>query len=425
MTTTLFRYGIACALLLLAGGAARAQSDDIFGESATDSVAVSVADTLTVDTAGMAVEPAWPMNIGARIDRLLSHPMFETSQVGLMVYDLTADSCIYRHNERQMMRPASTMKVITAIAAIDRLGGSHLFKTSLHYTGKIENGTLTGDVYCVGGMDPRFNSDDMTAFVESLHQMGVDTIRGRIVADRNMKEPELLGEGWCWDDDNPVLSPLLVSRKDVFVDRFIEELRDVGIVVDAYCSEGMLPAGAYHVCSRTHTIDQVLMKMMKDSDNLYAESMFYQLAAASGHRPARARHARALVRQLIDKAGVRAASYKIADGSGLSLYNYVSAEIEALLLRYAYINSNIYLHLYPSLPIAGQDGTLKRRMTGSFTAGNVHAKTGTLTGVYSLAGYCTASNGHRLCFAILNQGVMHGANARAFHDRVCEALCRP
>lgn len=425
MTTTLFRYGIACALLVLAGGAVRAQSDDVFGESATDTMAVSVADTLTADTVGMAEEPAWPMNIEARIDRLLQHPMFETSQVGLMVYDLTADSCIFRYNERQMMRPASTMKVVTAIAAIDKLGGSHLFKTSLHYTGKIENGTLTGDVYCVGGMDPRFNNDDMRAFVESLHQMGVDTIRGKIVADRNLKEPELLGEGWCWDDKNPVLSPLLVSRKDVFVERFIEDLRDAGVVVEAYNSEGMLPDNAYHVCSRTHTIDQVLMKMMKDSDNLYAESLFYQIAAASGERPARARHARAIERRLIDKIGLRGAAYKIADGSGLSLYNYVSAELETILLRYAYTNSNIYLHLYPSLPVAGQDGTLKSRMTGSFTAGNVRAKTGTLTGVYSLAGYCTASNGHRLCFAILNQGVMHSANARAFQDRVCEALCRP
>lgn len=425
MRVAFLRYGIVCALLLLAGGKARAQHDDLLIEPATDSMAVSVTDTLMADTAGMAAEPAWPINIKERIDKLLLHPMFETSQVGLMVYDLTADSCIYKHNERQMMRPASTMKVVTAIAAIDRLGGSHLFKTSLHYTGKIENGTLTGDVYCVGGMDPRFNSDDMTAFVESLHQMGVDTIRGRIVADRNMKEPELLGEGWCWDDDNPVLSPLLVSRKDVFVERFIEELRDVGIVVEAYSSEGMLPADAYHVCSRTHTMDQVLMKMMKDSDNLYAEAMFYQLGAATGNRPARAAHARSVVQRLIDKTGLRGASYKIADGSGLSLYNYVSAELETMLLRYAYINSNIYLHLYPSLPIAGQDGTLKRRMTGSFTEGNVYAKTGTLTGVYSLAGYCTASNGHRLCFAILNQGVMHGSNARAFHDRVCTALCRP
>lgn len=97
---------------------------------------------------------------------------------------------------------------------------------------------------------------------------------------------------------------------------------------------------------------------------------------------------------------------KIADGSGLSLYNYVSADLEVKLLRYAYQNNNVYLHLYPSLPVAGQDGTLKNRMRGTFTAGNVRAKTGTLTGISSLAGYCTAANGHQICFSIINQGLV-------------------
>ena len=55
--------------------------------------------------------------------------MFNTSQVGIMVYDLDADSTIYAHGERQLLRPASTMKVITAITAIDKLGGSYRFKT--------------------------------------------------------------------------------------------------------------------------------------------------------------------------------------------------------------------------------------------------------------------------------------------------------
>ena len=124
--------------------------------------------------------------LSRRIDRLLEHPMFETSQVGLMIYDLTADSTLYTRGHRQLLRPASTMKLITAIATIDRLGGSYQFRTSLYYTGKIDSGTLAGDVYCVGGFDPRFNADDMKAFVDGIKSMGVDTIRGRILADRTM-----------------------------------------------------------------------------------------------------------------------------------------------------------------------------------------------------------------------------------------------
>ena len=96
-----------------------------------------------------------------------------------------------------------------------------------------------------------------------------------------------------------------------------------------------------------------------------------------------------------------------------------------MLLRYAYQNTNIYMHLLPSLPVAGEDGTLRRRMRGTFTSGNVKAKTGSVTAISSLAGYCTAANGHVLCFAIINQGIRRGSEGRAFQDRVCEAHCRP
>ena len=80
-------------------------------------------------------------------------------------------------------------------------------------------------------MDPRFNNDDMRAFVESVQKMGIDTICGRLIADTSMKDDTRLGEGWCWDDDNPSLTPLLIGKKDLFMERFRQELRDGGITV--------------------------------------------------------------------------------------------------------------------------------------------------------------------------------------------------
>ena len=380
-------------------------------------------DTCSVDTVEV-VQP-WPQNVQYRLDSLMQSSLLETSMVGIIVYDLTADSILYKVNERQAMRPASTMKLVTAITALDRLGGSYQFRTQLYYTGTIENHTLNGDLYCVGGFDPAFNNDDMRAFVESIQRMGVDTIRGRIVADKSMKDADLLGEGWCWDDDNPKLSPLSYGRDIEFLERFVHELIDCDVVLDVRMTESRLPDDAFPICTRFHTMDQILQRMMKKSDNFYAEAMFYQLGAATGHRPSTAKHSAQVVKQLIQKVGNGKNPYRVADGSGLSLYNYVTPELVMRLLRYAYRNSNIYQHLLPSLPIAGVDGTLNTRMKGTFAEENVKAKTGTVTGISALAGYCTSANGHLLCFSIINQGIMKSDSGRNFQNKVCNALCAP
>jgi len=187
---------------------------------------------------------------------------------------------------------------------------------------------------------------------------------------------------------------------------------------------GYVPSDAYLLATCEHSLDEVLLQMMKESDNLYAESMFFNLAAAYGSRPARAIYARTLIKQLVNHIGLRSDDYKFADGSGLSLYDYVSPELLVQLLRYAWRMPVIYEHLLPTLPIAGEDGTLRKRMKKTVAEGNVRAKTGTVTGISSLAGYCTAANGHLLCFSIINQGVLHGRDGRRFQDKVCVALCQ-
>ena len=382
-------------------------------------------DSLTAQQDTVPALP-WPQSLQANIDTLLTdHPLFDISQVGFMIYDLTADSVLYQYNHRHTLRPASNMKLVTAITALDRLGDKHQLRTSLYYTGVRDSCTLRGDLYCVGGMDPLFDADDLEAFVEGVRRLGIDTIRGRIVADKTMKDADLLGWGWCWDDDNPVLSPLLIGRKDNFTERFAQALRKAGMTVDVQLSEGRLPAGATYMVACVHNIGNVLPKMMKDSDNLYAESLFYQLAATSGARPASAKHARQVITKLIEKLGLPSSAYHIADGSGLSLYNYLSPELEVALLRYAWSKESIRKPLYVSLPIAGRDGTLSKRMKRTVAEGNVHAKTGTLKGVTTLAGYCTAANGHMLCFAIMNQGVLKTSNGRDFQDRLCILMCQP
>ena len=135
---------------------------------------------MTTDTA--AVVLPWPQNVQARLDTLMLEPLLESTQLGMMVYDLTADSLLYSVGAKQTLRPASTMKLLTAVTAIDLLGGEYKLNTSLRYMGTVKDSVLTGDLICVGSLDPMFDANDMRAFVESVRGLGVDTIRGRLVA---------------------------------------------------------------------------------------------------------------------------------------------------------------------------------------------------------------------------------------------------
>ena len=365
--------------------------------------------------------------LSTKLDSLIAtSPLLETTQLGLMVWDLTADSVLYAYNHRQRMRPASTMKLLTAITMLDLYGGNYQFTTEVRYKGEIVGRTLVGDLICVGCMDPSFDNGDMNYLVDRIRVAGIDTICGRIVADKSMKDTLLLGQGWCWDDDNPCLSALLLNRKDNFVNRLTTLLTDVGVVIMEHGTLNMENSQLSTVNSPLSTVhsplNEILTRMMKQSDNLYAESIFYHTALSIA-RPATQKNARTAVRQLIQRLGFDPAQYTVADGSGLSLYNYLSPELLTAFLRHAWRNESIRRHLEPSLPIAGIDGTLKDRMKNTAAYRNVRAKTGTLTGISSLAGYATAANGHQLAFAIINQGVVKAKDGKAFQDKVCALLC--
>ena len=411
-------------MLSLTHGTAQTQQDLVSDSLTTDSLTTDTlaSDTIVIDSAEVK------LSVQERIERLLDTDMFETSQLGLVCLDLTADTIIYQRGARQTLRPASTMKLLTAITALDHLGDSYRFTTTLTGKGTLVTDSLgkhtyIGDIVIRGGMDPRFSSDDMASFVECITQQGIDTICGNIRADRKFKDDKLLGEGWCWDDKNPILSPLLYSRKDNFIDVFSQRLRDAGVVIVEPDGERAEPSEPMNIsCSRHHTLGQVLTRMMKESDNWYAESMFYQIGATDG-TPSTAKKSVAVMKQLIKKLHLNTDRYRIADGCGLSLYNYQTAELQAQLLRYAYHNADIYNNLYRSLPIAGVDGTLSKRMRGTKAQGNVHAKTGTLSSISSLSGYLRAECGNDIAFVIINQGIMHAANAKRFQDKVCLILC--
>ena len=368
-------------------------------------------------------ESFWIKSLTDSLHLLLQDELFSTSQVGISVYDLTDDTLLFAHNARQRMRPASTEKILTAITALEELGTDYKFFTKLYIDGEIRGGALHGDVYVKGGFDPTFGRTDLQGLVEALASRNIKSVKGALCADVSMKDTLKWGMGWCWDDDNPDLTPLLLGGKDVFLTRFEQALKKKGIHIGVL-KKAECPSDAVLLKSISTPIDKVLGRMMKESDNLYAEAVFYALAAKDGKPYASRKEAMYSIEKMIGFLGFEPAKYRVADGSGLSLYNYLTPELETALLRYAFSRQEIFTSFYESLPIAGVDGTLKKRMIDTPAFNNVRAKTGTLTGVYSLAGYATAANGHQLAFCIINQGVESASEARAFQDKVCVLLCR-
>ena len=393
----------------------------------------------------------------AELQSILADTVLGFSQVGLSVVDLTAGGVLFEHRAQQRMRPASTQKVVTAITALDHLGPAYTFATRLMATAPLEaNGTLRGDLYLRGAMDPLLSAADVRRLAAALRQAGVREVRGRLIVDASLKDADEWGWGWCWDDDNPTLTPLLVGGKPQLAVAMQNALRGAGVRVTVPAAgSGTTPAGARELAAVRRPLTEVLQPMMKESDNLCAESVFYQLG------PTRDKAAAAIKETLAAAAGAAAgggagegagggagaagggawdgcdtAAYStgaagrdlarivVADGSGLSLYNYHTAASFTRLLAYAAARPDSILNpLLAFLPIAATDGTLSRRMAGTAAAGRVRAKTGSVTAVSSLVGYTTQrSTGHLIAFAIINNGVQTMAQGRALQDRICIAL---
>ena len=345
---------------------------------------------------------------------IMADTLLQTSMLGLSIVDVATGEVICCHNARQRMRPASTEKMVTAIAALGVLGPNHQLRTRLMTTADVVGGTLRGDLYVRGAMDPLLTAADVRTLAQRLHNAGIREVRGRLVADATLKDADKWGWGWCWDDDNPELSPMLVGGKPALATALLNALRGAGVKVSVpTVVRGQTPAAARELASVGHALREVLQPMLKESDNLCAEAVFYQLGPT-----------RKAVEQRIRAALPVSADAVIADGSGLSLYNYQTAETFTNLLLHAVAQpDSILTPLLAALPIAATDGTLKRRMADTPAAGNVRAKTGSVTAVSTLVGFTRQrSTGHLIAFAILNQGVRTMAEGRNLQDRICIAL---
>jgi len=216
----------------------------------------------------------------------------------------------------------------------------------------------------------------------------------------------------------------LLCPERYFLTLFKENLENFGIIVDKPIDVRRLEENAVYLASIHRSIDTVLLAVNKESDNLSAEMLIYAIAYNDSGAPAITDDGTAAVKKLIDSVGFNSDDYSIADGSGVSHYNLLSAELILGILKYMYYQKKeLFSLFYNSLSVAGVDGTLRNRMKNTSAQNNVHAKTGTLNGVSNLSGYVNAQNGHLLAFSIMIQNyVDESSKARSFQNKICELL---
>ena len=139
---------------------------------------------------------------------------------------------------------------------------------------------------------------------------------------------------------------------------------------------------------------------LKESQNFYGETFLKAIGRAAG-REGTAEAGRRAVRETLGAIGIGADSFVMYDGSGLSRYDYVTADAIVTLLKHVWEDEMLRGPFLAALPVGGHDGTLDTRMKGTALAGRVQAKTGTIANMRALSGFLTTQSGERIVFSII------------------------
>jgi D-alanyl-D-alanine carboxypeptidase/D-alanyl-D-alanine-endopeptidase (penicillin-binding protein 4) len=216
---------------------------------------------------------------------------------------------------------------------------------------------------------------------------------------------------------NPTLWFATVLRWTL-IDAGIEVTGDAYDVDDVAERPGQPAAVLY--THQSPTLALLAQPLLKDSINLYGEAVL-RVNTPGGRFPNNDAALEGL-RTTLSGWGIRDDMWQIVDGSGLSRRNAVASDVVVAVLRRMWDPSGASPWM-SSLPVASVDGTLARRMSGTAAAGNLRAKTGTMSNIRSLAGYVRTKDGEPLAFAIMvNNFEGPGAAAVDAIDRIAVTL---
>lgn len=404
--------------------------------------------------------------LAAALDELLAAESLG-GHVGMSVRDVATGKTLYGRGAGEGFIPASTTKLLTAVSVLDTLGPGHRFETSVVYggtgeapaapDGDAEAGEQAVPIVLVGGGDPLLASTE-TAAAEGIYparvtieelaertaanltDAGTTTVR-LTVDDTLFTETE--SPAWeeqyvpsgvvapisaLWVDQARLAWPSGLPRADDpamdAAGRFADALTAAGITVEGAPERGAAPDGAEQIARiRSARLDKIVEYVLSTSNNETAEVLGRHVAVAEGE-PATFAGTVTAMSAVLGRLGIDLAGNHLDDASGLARTNSLTPDLITSVVTTA--ASPEYPHLRAALtglPVAGFTGSLDWRFVynGAGGAGYVRGKTGTLTGVSSLAGVVTTADGDLLAYSIVADRAV-AADPRPAIDAAVAAL---
>jgi D-alanyl-D-alanine carboxypeptidase/D-alanyl-D-alanine-endopeptidase (penicillin-binding protein 4) len=362
-------------------------------------LAVTLAAALVLAHEGHAYTAA---EAAHRVDQILAHPKLATAQMSVLVADVATGDIVYKRNAGQSLVPASNAKLCVTAAALLILGPDYCFRTAVYAAGEVApGGSVSGPLVVAGAADPTADADIYKSIAKELVSRGYRFARG--VWTHNALTAE---KGDSADASRGLLSQALaaVSFKLATTPQVLATSNASALIMEHLSA----PLG------------RVILTINKHSLNSWADNLWRSLGClvAGGQQ----KMPSFLYRFWADR-GLPMQGVRFVDGSGLSRDDRATAQFFVGVLRHMAQRPFEWTAFAGSLPVAGEDGTLCKRMKGGCARGRVWAKTGTMHDIATLSGYCTTNSGRLLAFSFIFNNVSGGIeSARSLQDLACETL---
>ena len=266
-----------------------------------------------------------------------------------------------------------------------------------------------------------------TSFVQckNLSQTSAGTQSNLTIGSSVTKEGKWIDVGgYISQKSQPIMYAVAVDNPQLYAGSvFLESLKQYSISCKKGVEEKTVPAEARLLAEhQSQPLHVLIRKMMKESDNLYAECFFKTLGKVCSRGKGTWSAGSDGTKGFLLSKGFNPSQMVVVDGSGLSRYNLITPQQLVDVLVLAWNEDSLRGPFLDALPIAGVDGTLKKSMDHPELLSRVRAKTGSMKGVRTLCGYLTTLEGEELAFSIMMNGVIEKLGAIELENEICRLL---